>query len=385
MFICLFYGGKGIRDGKKSLVIIGILAFTLNEGLRFGRWIDYNYYYFSFHEALLNGQTRFNESAFVYLCRFINGIGGNFQWLIIFMSFMHIFSAVFFLRHFKEVAVFALPLYIFFSYFSAENMVRWMLGFSFILIGLYYLLSNINDKKKYCLFIFFSFLAYNIHHGLLMVIPFFVIMYFIKKAIHPVVSISLYFMFLLFFQLDFMLDFVDIANTFSSLTGSFESYADNAEKWLTTTALGLESKSGFSGLSNTIFYLFCVIIGYKLIPYFDRKYLYSYNLFVFGFILNPIANRIELLYRIDILFFVFITIVLSYIIQYTIKERKLIKIKYLPLISLLVLLNYARVVIPGTFNRTTDQMLYVWDKKGRQYLDNYTVYFLDMYKNAQRN
>lgn len=382
MFLGLFIGGKGIRYRKYSLVWIGILSFTLNEGLRFGRWIDYNNYYFFYKEALSPYQDRFSERLFVLLCRFVDAIGGEFQLLILIMSFMHIYAGFFFLRLYKEVGFYALPFFALFTYQTAENHLRWYLGFSFILIGLYYFLKENENKKKYFLFTVFSIIALNIHFGLCFVIPLFIAIYYFKGTIHPLISIAIYVTLLFLFQIDFMLQFTDMVNALSVLGGRVEGYANNAERWLTTSALGIEKESSFRGISATALYFYCVYVGYKVKPLFGKKYLYAYNLFLFGFLLNPIAARIEILGRIHNLFFLFIAVILAYVVQYTICRNVLFN-RFVQIIGFILVLNYARAELYKPFKRSPDKMLYVWDKHGREYLDNESVYFIDMLNAAK--
>ena len=57
MLFSLYYSGK--RMSIKGIALfkaaaLGIIVFTLNEGLRFGRGIDYNYYAMAFNQNLIN-------------------------------------------------------------------------------------------------------------------------------------------------------------------------------------------------------------------------------------------------------------------------------------------------------------------------------------------
>lgn len=360
-------------------MFIGILAFTLNEGLRFGRWIDYNNYYMFYEEALLPNQERFDEPLFVFLCRFVDAIGGQFQWLIMFMSFMLIFAGSIFIRQYKEVSKYAFPFFAVFSYFGAENLVRWYLAFSFFLIALSYLLNSKRSKKVVFLFFLYSFVSVNFHFGMVMIIPLFVGIYLIKWIVHPILSISIYISLLLLFKVKIMSQLVTLINVFSVMGGRMESYADNAEYWLTSSALGLEGGSSFLGIATTALYFLCIIVGWNLVPLFDKKYQYAYNLFTLGFLMNPISSKIEILDRIDQLFLLFIFIVLAYVVRYTIEKNVFPGYKFLPFVGLMIILNFGRVELSKPFKRKTTQLLYIWDKNGREYLDNYDVYFFDMY------
>lgn len=383
MFAGLYVGGNGIKKKNTALIIVGILAFTLNEGLRFGRWIDYNNYFFFYKQALHVNQSRFTEFFFVGICRTINALGGTYQVLILLMSFMHILGGVLFLRRYRSIAPYALPLYAFFSYSYAENLVRWYFGFSFVLIGLYYLFSEDEQKKKrnMLLYLLFSIIGVNIHYGMIIVFPVFLIIIHLKKILlPPLATVSIYVALVLFFRMEFMQPLIDVVSIFGDvLGGRFDNYASNAERWLTMGALGLERTSSYRGFLLTSIYIICVVVGYVIRPYFGIKYIYAYNTFIFGLLLNPIAERTEMLSRFDQLFILFVFVILGYIIKYVLFERIRIN-KYAHIFILIILIGYFAHIGRRNFSRKTDQLLYVWDKNGREYLDNIQVYFLDMYQ-----
>lgn len=363
--------------------MVGILAFTLNEGLRFGRWIDYNNYYFFYKQALQVNQSRFTEIFFVGICRTINALGGSFQVLILLMSFMHILGGVLFLRRYRSIAPYALPLYAFFSYHYAENLVRWYFGFSFVLIGLYYLFSEDEQKKKHnmLLYLLFSIIGMNIHYGMIIVIPvFLIIIHFKKPLLPPVATVSIYVALVLFFHMEFLQPLIDAANFSADILGNrFEGYANNAERWLTAGALGLERTSSYRGFLLTSIFIICVVVGYTIRPYFGIKYIYAYNTFIFGLLLNPITERVEMLSRFGQLFILFVFVILGYIIKYVLFEKIKINV-YVRVFILMILIGHFAFIGRRAYSRKTDQLLYVWDKNGREYLDNMQVYFLDMYQ-----
>lgn len=383
MFAGLYVGGKGIKKKDTALILVGILVFTLNEGLRFGRWIDYNNYYFFYQQALQLNQSRFTELFFVGICRTINALGGTYQVLILLMSFMHILGGVLFLRRYRSIAPYALPLYAFFSYSYAENLVRWYFGFSFVLIGLYYLFSEDEQKKKHniLLYLLFSIIGMNIHFGMFIIFPFFlIIIHFKKPLLPPVATVSIYVALVLFFRMEFMQPLIDVANLYGDILGGrFESYAENADRWLTAGALGLEKTNSYRGFLLTSIFIICVVVGYTIRPYFGTKYIYAYNSFIFGLLLNPIAERTEMLSRFDQLFILFVFVIIGYIIKYVLFE--IIKINmYVRIFILIILIGHFAYTGYRSYSRKTDQLLYVWDKNGREYLDNMQVYFLDMYQ-----
>lgn len=59
MLSCLFISGNRIKRNFSVLKAfpIGIIAYSLNEGLRFGRGIDFNLYCPSYYETIHNNYT----------------------------------------------------------------------------------------------------------------------------------------------------------------------------------------------------------------------------------------------------------------------------------------------------------------------------------------
>ena len=381
MILSLYLGGKGIKQHNRFLIIIAILAFSLNEGLRFGRWIDYNNFVV-YYPDYINKNYDNADFLFVFFCRLIDLMGGNHQGMVFFMSFMHIFAAVYFIRLFRNVAMFALPFYGLFTYNVAENLMRWNLGFAFILMGLYHLFKCPKEIKDYLLVVLFFITALNVHLGLLLILPLFCFLYIINRPIAPPwLSTVLYFLIVFTFQMDYMESVAEYANLFSFMGDHFMGYAENAERWLTKSALGLESTRSFPSLPLLLVYFLCLWSGYKMIPITGKLYLFSYNAFLVGFLLNPIALKVEILNRVDYLFVIFSAFVLTFIVKYRILIHNFTS-KLIPMVSVFILLNYARSELSIPFRRKTDQLLYVWDKKNKEYLDNEEVYFKDMYNSS---
>lgn len=66
MLFILFYWGNKINKNTNSkqywqYIFVPLLTFTLNEGLRWGRGIDYNSYYYTFKNIAEHGFNTENE------------------------------------------------------------------------------------------------------------------------------------------------------------------------------------------------------------------------------------------------------------------------------------------------------------------------------------
>ena len=167
MLFILYSTGKQIAKSGTILSPAGIIAisvYTLNEGLRYGRGIDYNLYGMDYEELEAGKESNW-DIGFQYIARFLIANDIPWQGYVILMSFVFILATLFLLRVYKEILPYALPLFVLFSLRETENMVRWYMGFSFIMIGLSILL--IGGKKANLKFWIFTAIACTFHIALL--------------------------------------------------------------------------------------------------------------------------------------------------------------------------------------------------------------------------
>ena len=345
---------------KKYFLIIPILLISINEGLRFGRGTDYNVYYFNYQDIISGYDVRSNELLFIVLCKLNDFLGLPYQGLVYFMSLILIVSGTFFLRNHQSIIPFALPLFMVFT-IDAENLMRWFTAFSFLLIGVSYL-----EQNKIKRFVIFAVCAFLFHSGIIVVIPVFLLLHYIKKPLlKPLYSCIIYILIYLFFKTSFMLNFVQYMNVFSGMT-QFAGYVENANEWLTGTA-NFEAQGLNIGI--IIMDLIVIKIGYEILTY-KPKLIYLYNLCIIGTILSPALTQIEILYRICILFKIFQFVIIAYAVYFFINNRCKSKVYYA--LTWIVILNLIRMHILNILIEpyTSNSYLYVWDKMGREILLN---------------
>lgn len=381
MLFSLYHSGKLMsikRVGLYKAAAWGIIVFTLNEGLRFGRGIDYNYYAIAFKQNLINHNSTW-DPIFLFIANLLGYLGISWQGYVILMSFTLILSCAIFLNNFRDVSKWAFPLFAIFA-LPAENLMRWFFGFSFILIGTSYLLKR-NDIKRIYIFLLFSSIAFFIHFALLPIaVIFYILTYIRRPIIKPLPAIILFFTIGIAFKTSFMEQFVDLMQLFS-ISERAESYQYQAEYWLTGGFAGVE-KSPFPKYYELLLFIINVYWGYKLTKIHEHKYTFVYNIFLIGFITFPICHQIELLTRYNNLFCIFQFIILAYIIQFLINDIKRVKNqtrKIAVFFSVLVILNFVRVQIFTPLADTPNHFLYIWDKNGRDYLDPYIYWIKDMH------
>lgn len=384
MLFVLYKSGKQIAmNGTIGSIagIMAILVYTLNEGLRFGRGIDYNLYGMEYGELEAGRESNWDVS-FQYIAKFLINLGVPWQGYVLLMSFVFIFAVILFMKNYREVLPFALPLFVLFSMGNVENMVRWYMGFSFILIGLSFLLEG-GEKacQKFC---FFTVIACTFHLALLPLPVVFYLLYRREKVLlSPVWVFILYFGIGFSFQTAFMMRFVELANIMGMMLGGvserLQNYSDDAEYWLTGGFAGSGPRSAFPRIQELLCLLCIVWLGYKAIKGAGKKYIFAYNIFVIGFLTNPIAIQIELIGRYNAPFMFFRAIVLACIIKHIYVDKTIYVQQMAWLLSILLIINMGRIILVTPFRTEPEKFLYVWNSNGRTYESMYDMWINDMY------
>lgn len=383
MVLILYLSGESLKKRYKILSYAGfasILAYTLNEGLRFGRGIDYNLYWRGYDQLAAGWQSN-KEPVFNFLQQLFISLDLPYQTLVIFMSFMFILGVLCLMRNYKSVLSFALPLFAIYSLVNVENMVRWYLAYSFILIGLSFLVYEKHLNWKY---IFWCAIGCSIHLAIIP-IPFLFYILYLKKGVllHPFISIPSFFLVYFLFDTKIMLNFADLLNVITSTTGAFESYSNKAEYWLTGGFEGIE-KSGKIAALDLLYNFLLTIMGYKAVRQMGRNYIFAYNLFVIGMLIYPISLKIELVERYDRTFYFFRGVVLATVI-YVYFIWKCISAYCIVLIStLLIYISSIRSIIVAPFKTNEKFLLYVWDKGNYKWDSIYQLYHKELYKSASK-
>lgn len=379
MIVILYFCGKEIaKTGKvfSRAGLIAIVIFTLNEGLRFGRGIDYNIYGKAY-EIVVSGGTTNRDFVFESLMRLFYNVGIPYQGVIIFQSFIYITAVLFLLVNYREIIAFALPFFVLFSLYYFENLIRWYIGLSFIFLGISQLMTG--GKKSY--FVLCG-IGCFFHIGLLP-IPFIIFsLFYIKKTvISPLVSIPVYILCGLFLKSSIMLSFVNYINMLTFLSERMQSFSNNAEQYLTTGALGISS-TAFDNIFTIIFLFVVVWYGYYLVKETqNNNYIFTYNLFIVGFMIRPLANQIEIFQRYDFIFYCYGSVVASLIFYYFIKHKYQSKVNFFVLSVIIVFqLNFFR----RPWVNPPHQCYYIWDQGKQSYDSMHSLWINDLYQNYRK-
>lgn len=380
MLLLLYWAGTQLRKNYKIWSVPGIvalLAFTLNEGLRFGRGIDYNHYW-DYYMDVARGWELHENIGFLLIEKCFLFFGLPFQALVIFMSFMFIFSTLMLMKHYKGVVMYALPLWVFFSKEPVENMVRWFLAYSFILIGLSYLLST--DNKRLYYYALFSLVGSTIHYA---IFPIPLIFYLVslreKPLLSPKIGVAIFLLIAVFYEAGMLLPLVNVFTLLLQLPGfdKFAGYETYIDFWLTDNAIGAEK-----GVGILLSFQICMLIiaGYYCCRNSGRKYVFAYNLFLIGAFLYMIGINVELADRYMRTFYFFAAIVFCDIIR----QCKFRLVPYHPIILLLcciLLLNSYYGAMRSPFNKYPQLSMYVWNHENETSSNMFQVYLMQKYKN----
>ncbi len=360
MTLFLFFSGWLISNKISSYwsaASIGILAYSLNVGLRFGRGFDYNVYVDVFN-LIAYGIDTDHEILFVSAIKLVSSLGGTWPVFVFLMSLLFVFSIYVFLQNFRKYAIYCLPIFPYFTMFS-ENIVRQTMGLSFLLIGMYFLLRK---NRSIIFYIFFAILACLSHSvSLVFAVIFFLISLKEKTILSPKFSIIAFFLILLLFRTENLMFFSSIF-VYLMAGEHYEQYVNNIDFWL--------QKGSEESVSYTVtaLYLFVVYFGYKIKLFFGKNYSYIYNLFLIGFLIYPISAKIELVSRIGVVLEMFVFVLLGCLFIYFIKYKRLYS--HLGTFAILCLfsLNLLRVYIVTPFKNPV-QYQYLWDANGREKIE----------------
>lgn len=383
MLFVLYRSGQELSRSSRIMSeagIMGIAAYTLNEGLRFGRGIDYNLYGMTYED--IGARETGWELGFNSLAEMLTFLDIPWQGFVMLMSFFYIVALMTMLKYCKDVVTWALPLFVMLSRSDVENMVRWFMGFSFIMVGIYYLFEE--GKKSTLKFFIWGAVSLLFHKGLFP-IPFAI--YFISKIkkpiMNPFITLALFFSISFIFKTEFMLQFVQIANMLILTSDRFDNYGNDLDYWLTGGNAGT-TPSVLPDIQELLFLCMIVVAGYYAIQEIGRKYIFSYNMYIIGFLLYPIARQIELVYRFDAIFMFFRAIVLAQIIYvyYINKTKGMIPAAYI--LCLLIMLNIGRRELSAPLKGSPEHYLYVWNSGNRSYQQMYDMWIDGLVKSDSK-
>lgn len=370
--IIFFVSGNKISESKSKkeywkYSIIPILTYAMVEGLRFGRNVDWNLYYFRYIQFGANySYSEDYEPLFRYICYMLYQLGVPYYGFIFIQCLFFIFCVFVLLQNYKEHCKWMIPL-ILVCITSNENFIRWYLAFSFLLLSIN---SLVNKHIKFTCIWFLC--AFFCHSGIVIFIILIILYKLLNKFAIPK-QIGVILMFISTFIMT-LSDFMFLTHITSYLL-PFLGDSVGRSGYLNATEDLLSGTWGKVGImeQSSLFY-FRIFVVYAPVIYWGRKILvrykagiFFYNIFVIGAIVFPLFGLIEIFNRISgvLVFFFCIVGGLFYnnFFKKGITERKWCV--YIAMISFIFAIY---PYISDIFTRENNSMLFIWDANGRNYL-----------------
>lgn len=371
-FVFLFYGKilakKGTFKEYYLASIFPILTYALTYGLRFGRDIDWNLYYFRY-KAL--GESLHNEDyefLFSMLCHLFYNIGIPYYMFIFLQCAFLMFTILVFLRNFRQYLPFILPLLL--PLISTNDCyIRWWFAFSFFILSLN---SYLHKNNAWALLWFLC--AFFIHFGIIVLAPIIVFAPFInRRTIPPIIAIVLMFATSFILSLSSFTFLTYLSSQFLGLglVGSGE----KADIYLNSTQDLINGDLGRLGLyERSIMNKIRPLIAFIPTVYFMRNYIdkikygiFFYNLFVIGAILRPIC-LVEILDRYASSFAFFSCVVCGVYFYQAYKNRNTQSLLYFIIAMLGLFVSVWPTLSLLWKTENVFDMMFIWDAGGRNYL-----------------
>lgn len=373
LFVTLYISGRYLskvsEDKYWKVAVVPILVFSCVVGLRFGRMVDYNVYYFRYIDInVLNDEF---EPLFVFIVKLFRFFDLSYPVFVFFCSSLLIYSFLFLIKPFRVGAMFVLPIILTLN--GIENYIRWYLALSFIFLGVGYWFrtQKVAINRNYYLSFLFCFASFFIHQGaFVVVILLFLFYFFLNRLYINRWLILVAFVVTLFWgNTESFSEVVSKINIFSSLSGSerLENYSSN----LADIAAGgmktgvLYEKTMFGNLRTFFAFIPILFIGYKY--RFDKNLniCWLYNFFSFSIIVYPIFMLVEIFNRISASLMFFSVIYIGLILkQMCLSKTWMILLFYLSIFCL-----YYPYFKDLLLISSDNQMMFIWDANGRNYLN----------------
>lgn len=285
---------------------ICIIVYSLIEGLRWNRGVDYPHYYQDLTGPLY---TDYDEIVYLAWIQFFKFTGLPYWVAFIFYSFLFVYGYCFLIKKFRKQAIWALPLFFIITVGSSENLIRQFLSMSMFEFALYFFL-----EKKYFKSILFTFFTIQTHLTVTFAILIALFIHYInfdKKIKTGYLLVVFYLFFYYFWDSSYLEYITKFLSTISiSDSSSMSSYLENADFWFSDESslserLGYNSKVASLFSSTISLVTTCIIIKYGFdLTKKDRRYRIMYWFTFLSYILFIFSNNgdLEIWLRISVLF-----------------------------------------------------------------------------------
>ena len=209
--IFIIYSRLVVSKEEKSIyernywlyAIVPIIAFSLIEGLRYARGVDYIGYVYTYLQSL--DPKVENEPLFMLLNKGMLLMGFPYCIAFVVYSLFWIVGILHLCENFRYLLCWCIPFALIASIPSMENLVRQFVSLSFVMISLSFLL-----KKKYVMSCFWAVISFGFHLSSVIVVVIIYTVYIIgrKECFKLKSSLIAYFLFFFIFDISFLDIFV---------------------------------------------------------------------------------------------------------------------------------------------------------------------------------
>mgnify|MGYP000168898588 CR=1 FL=1 len=373
LFVFIVYGyilskTKSTKDfWIKALV--PIITYTLIEGLRFGRYIDWNLYYFRYNNLGRNINSEDYEIIFRYICHYLYQLGIPYYIFITLQCAFLITSTFVLLKRYRNKLYFMIPAIL--TMLSPNEMfIRWYLGFSFMLLSINCILNNkVIHSYIYLL------CACLTHIGFVLFVPIFILYRYLDKyAIPPKLGSIIFVVSSIILTISSLSILTNVANIM--LTLGLGSVDEKLSSYLMDTQdlvsgewgqTGIMEQSLATRIRKVIAFLPAIYCGKQILEKYNYGY-FIYNLFVIGAIVSPLFLLVEILNRFSsaLSFFSVICCGLIYYEFIMVKKNKMV-------MKIICIISFILLIWPSIMEfiqlRHNEYTLFIWDANGRNYIN----------------
>lgn len=306
MFLIFIVGSRNIssciydRNARYwRIAIIPIIVFSLIEGMRYGRGVDYIVYLYKYVYAL--NPFFEDEPLFMFFNGVLKQLGLPYWGAFIAYSALWIIGVFCFCKQFRYMAYLCIPFALIASIPSMENLVRQFVSLSFVLMSLSCLLD-----RKYIQSVLWAIVSFGFHLSSVVVVWIIYMVYILKrnKCFNLYRVLLLYIFFFFFFELRYIDSFINTVLSAMSLGDlRFAGYLEQADRWFTSSAVSEAYERSIVGkLALFLFDSILFIMGNRSICKEENlvlrgKLIVIYNLFIIGAIGMQAVMGLEIVRR----------------------------------------------------------------------------------------
>lgn len=298
------------------VVLVGLL-YSVIEGLRWMRGVDYEHYYLDLTTNFRAIESS-NKPELLYKL-YVNltySLGVPFYWSFILYSALLVIPLLKICIKYRYVAFWVLSLFFVFTIEQSENLIRQYIAIGLLLFAVFYYMQG-NKKQMY----FFLIATFFIHStSLLVIVPFLFLIFKNYTFKSPWILLIIYCFCFCFWKDSYHSLIAGYIGNLNADVGIGSGYLQNPDRWFTVEG-GTFKNAGVVTLINLVhrfFFFFSIIwFGFKAQKVNIKLRTFFYLSYV-AIILKSIAGDIEMYNRLYNWFIIFIPLTVGF----TIHENK---------------------------------------------------------------